>query len=176
MFAIIALATSTAAQIYGATQQARAARANRQMADRAAADVLQRSEFQVGQYEAELAQVQGRQAVTGAAQGLDIGQGSMAAIRRDTAQIAARDIAQLRLNAEREAWGIRTQARIGERAALNQAWAQGVGAVAGAFASPTGQTLLTQTGDAWRMFTGRRSFNRAAGRVNTLVDSALRGL
>jgi hypothetical protein len=160
MFALVALVANTAAQVYGATQQARAARANRRASERAAQDVLQRAEFAVTQYETELAQLRGRQEVSGAAQGLDIEQGSMAAIAKDTEAIGARDIAQIRLNAEREAWGIRTQARINERAGVNAAWAQGVGAVAGAFASPTGQTLLTKPVDAWRSFVGKRQLDR----------------
>lgn len=170
MFAIIALAASAASQIAGAVSNVNAARRNERAANRLARDVLERGEFDAMRYGLEAEQVVGAQRAAFGAAGVDVNVGSPAQIRAETENIAARDIAQIRLNAEREAWGIRTQARNATRAAVNSAWAMGIGAGANFLAqSGVGETLLNRGQDAWQNWQGRRTLNRAANR-GTFAD------
>lgn len=170
MFAIIALATSAAAQVAGAISNVNAARRNERAANRLARDVLDRAEFDVTRYQQGLDQLEGQQIVGAAAQGIDPNFGSAATIREQAQRIGAADIAQIRLNAEREAWGIRTGARNATRGAVNQAWATGIGATANFLGqSGVGETLLTRGQDAWRNWQGGRTLNRAA-RGGTFTD------
>ena len=156
MFAIIALAASAASQIAGAVSNVNAARRNQRMANRVARDVLERAEFDVNRYRLQEAQVIGAQRAAFGAAGVDINVGTPADIQAETRDIAAQDIAQIRLNAEREAWGIRAQARNQTRAAVNAAWATGLGVI-GQAAMPT---LLNRAGDAWTAWRGGRALNR----------------
>lgn len=159
---LIALVANVGAQIYGGIQSQRAANAQQRAANRMADDVLARAEFDVERYEMQERQVLGAQrAIAGAAM-IDPDVGSPAAIRAETERIADRDIAQIRLNAEREAWGIRTSGRLNAQQLRNQATMQFFGAAGTALASPAGQTLLTRTEDAWTNFVGRRTLRRAA--------------
>jgi hypothetical protein len=110
---------------------------------------MTRGEEEVSAYQRELSQVQGQQRVGLAAQNIDLTQGTAAEIARQTAQIGQQDIATIRRNIEREAWGIRTQANINYRAGMAQSRAStfealGSFAQAGAtFAqSPTGSEML----------------------------------
>lgn len=159
MFEIIALATQAASSIFGAAANVRAARRNQRLANRMARDVLERAEFDVEKYQMELDQLGGAQVVGAAGQGIDPNFGSAATIRQQTKDIGARDIAQIRLNAEREAWGIRTGARNAVRAANNQMLATGFG-----LAAMAGPTLLNRGVDAWRNWQGVRTLNTAARR------------
>lgn len=170
MFAIVALAVSAVSQVAGAINNVNAARRNERAANRLARDVLDRAEFDAARYDLQAQQIVGAQRAAFGAAGVDLNVGSPADIRRETESIAARDIAQIRLNAEREAWGIRTQARNQTRGAVNQAWATGIGATANFLGqSGVGQTLLTGTQDAWNNWMGRRTLNRAA-RQGTFTD------
>lgn len=164
MLGVLALVASVGSQIAGAVSGVRAAAANRRAANRTARDILDRAEFDVMRYEQGLAQLEGQQIVGAAAQGIDPNFGSAATIRAQAQAIGAEDIAQIRLNAEREAWGIRTQARNAERAARNQLLATGVGLAA--MAAPT---LLNRAPDAWRNWQGGRTLN-AAARRGTFTD------
>lgn len=159
MLGLIALVASVGSQLAGAVANTRAAAANRRAANRTARDILDRAEFDVTRYQQELAQLEGQQIVSAAAQGIDPNFGSVAQLRTQAQEIGAQDIAQIRLNAEREAWGIRTGARNAERAARNQLLATGIGAVGMA-----GGTLLTRGVDAWRNWQGVRTLNAAARR------------
>lgn len=159
MLGLIALVASVGSQVAGAVGQQRAASRNRRMADRVAQDVLDRAAFDVARYQDELDLLGGQQVVAAAAQGIDPTFGSAAMLQEQTRRIGAEDIAQIRLNAEREAWGIRTGARNAERAARNQLIATGIGA-----AGMLGGTLLTRGGDAWQNWQGRRTLNAAARR------------
>lgn len=195
MLSAIGLALSVGSQLFGAVSGANAARANRRFARRQAREVLAQGEEAAQAYQRDLAQLLGQQRVGAAAQGIDVGQGSVAQIRQQTETYGAQDIETIRANARRQAWGIRTQANLDYRAGMNQAIAGGVGAL-GQLAldydyydtkkkidkaieegrSPEeiaalrgGQTLLGRARNAWDNYIGRRTLKRAAQR-GTFTD------
>ncbi len=133
-------------QIAQSQAQARAARANRRFAEMSATDVEARGREEVTAFERQLSQLQGSQRVAGAAQGLDLTQGTMAEIARQTQAIGAEDVRRLQENVRREAWGIRTQANINYRAGMAQAQATGLAAVG---------TLVGAAGSGWEWYKGR---------------------
>lgn len=147
---------TVASQAYGAANTYRAGQANRRAANRMADDVIEAGEFDARRAEQELAQILGAQRTQIAAgQGLDTTQGTARLLRDQTREIGEADINQIRLNAAREAWGIRTQGAINARAATNEAIAQGIGA---------GTTLLTRGIDQWDRYRSRRKLSLNAGK------------
>lgn len=147
MLGIISLALQAAGTIGGIVANERAAARNRRMANRQAADVLALGEQAVSDYRLDAAQLFGQQRTAAAAQGLDVNFGSAKTIREQTEGIVETDIARIRENARREAWGIRTQARLDQQAARAQSLAAGV---------QLGGTLLAQAPDAWTRYIGGR--------------------
>jgi len=126
--------------------QAQAARENRRFAEMAATDVEARGRQEVSAFERQLSQLQGSQRVAGAAQGLDLTQGTMAQIASQTQAIGAEDVRRLQENVRREAWGIRTQANINYRAGMAQAQSTGLEAAG---------TLLRAGRSGWDWYTNR---------------------
>lgn len=156
MLGIIALALQAAGTIGGIVGNERAAAANRRAANRAADDVIRLGEQAVGDYRDQLSQVFGAQRVGAAAQGLDVDFGTAGVIREQTERIGAEDERRIRENARREAWGIRTQARLDQQAARMQSIGAGL---------QLGGTLLAQAGDPWSRYIGRRQETR---RISTM--------
>lgn len=148
MLGLIALALNVGGAVYSGITGTRAAGANRRVANRTADDIVARGEEDVERYRLDLEQIFGQQRTGAAAQGLDIAQGTNAIIADQTRRIGDEDMRRIRENARREAWGIRTQARINARAAENRA-------VAG-YLSAAG-TLLMVGGDAWTEYRGGAS-------------------
>ena len=109
-----------AGQIYGAVAERKAGAANRRAADRQARDVIDAGEFEATRYEQEVSQLLGSQRAVLGASMVDVNQGSAKALRKQTERIGAEDAAQIRLNAARQAWGIRTQGRLDQQAANNR--------------------------------------------------------
>lgn len=164
MLALIATALQVGGSIVKGVSATRAAAANRRAQDRLAGEVIERGEEEVAQYERGLNQLLGRQRVAGAAQGIDINQGSMATIREQTEAAGAMDIAAIRENAKREAWGIRTQAKLNEQAVKNQVIGSAIA---------TGGTLMTMGVDPWKEYmAGRRA---RAATVPTRVPTRMQG-
>lgn len=100
--------------------------------DRLADDATARGEELARRYGIDLAQLLGTQRAIGAAQGLDTNQGTLAAIRSDTERIGGEELALIRENARREAFGLRQSGRnqaIGLRAQATGAYGQAFGNV-----------------------------------------------
>jgi len=173
--ALVALQTAAkfTSQVAQSRAQARAARANRRFAEMAATDVKARGREEVTTLERQLSQLQGSQRVAGAAQGLDLTQGTMAEIARQTQAIGAEDVRRLQENVRREAWGIRTQADINYRAGMAQAQATGLAAAG---------TLIGAAGSGWEWYKGRTSAPELSkplgpkGVPKNLLMSSARGL
>lgn len=166
--ALIATAFSVGSQIFGGIAQQKAAARQRRLANQLANDVLARGEFEAEVAGAQLGQLRGRQTAAAAAQGLALGEGTVATIAQQTQQMGERDIEQIRLNAAREAWGIRQQANVNYRAGMAEARGSFLGAATNLATSDVGQSLWNSTGDAWKLYTTRRKFDRAAKRVSSL--------
>lgn len=143
---------SVASKAYGAYSGYKAGQANRRAANRMADDVEAAADFEANQMQGQLSQLLGAQrTIIAAGQGIDPNTGTAKLIRDETQTLGEADIAQVRLNAAREAWGIRAQGSINARAATNQAIASGIEA---------GTTLLTRGMDQWDRYTRRRGVNR----------------
>ena len=117
---VVASAVQGAGQIYGAVAERKAGAANRRFADRQARDVVEAGEFEATRYEQEVSQLLGSQRAIFGASMVDVNQGSAKSLRAQTERIGAEDAAQIRLNAARQAWGIRTQGRLDQQAANNR--------------------------------------------------------
>lgn len=168
--AIAATVANLGANLFGAIGRERAAARNRRFANQMAEDVLAQGEFAAEAATMDLARLRGTQQASFGAQGIDPTQGTAKAIAEQTQQFGEQDINQIRLNAAREAWGIRTQARLNYQAERNQALAQGVAGLTKFAMDPvtrqTGQTLMTRAGDAWNRYIGRGRRTSAAGMSN----------
>ncbi len=153
IIAASSLALQGGSMIAQSQAQARAARANRRFTNQSAEDVIERGGEEVAAYQRELSQVTGQQRVGLAAQGIDLSQGTAAEIARQTRAIGEQDVATIRRNIEREAWGIRTQANINYRAGMAQSQASAFGAAG---------TLLSAAGSGWSAYQSRRAPTPAA--------------
>ncbi len=100
---------SAGAQLAAGFSNAKMSKANAGLAEAAAVDALARGADEESRYRMNIRQVQGRQRAAVAASGLTFS-GSAAEIARDTDMIAEQDVATIRANAAREAFGFRTQA------------------------------------------------------------------
>lgn len=112
---------SAAAGAYGAYQQAegqknmyeyqsKVADNNAKVAEYAAMDAKQRGEFEAMQIERRTAQEKGALRVQQAAAGLDLNNGSVAALQDQVDFFGQQDKAIARSNAEKNVWGARVQA------------------------------------------------------------------
>ena len=113
-------AIGTAASFYGQMQGAKAAKArgdyeaavarnNQTIAERYATDAVGRGKTAADERRAGARQVIGAQRASSAARGVEVGTGSALDLTTDTAGIGELDALTLRHNAEREAYGFRTQ-------------------------------------------------------------------
>jgi hypothetical protein len=176
MLALLAAVTSLASGVAGAIGRERAAGKQRNFARQMADDVIAQGEREAEFATMDLRRLRGAQTTAIAAQGIDTTQGSAAQIAEQTERFGQEDINQIRMNATREAWGIRTQANLNYRAERNAAIAGAIPAVLPA-AGLVGGTLLTRGIDAWKTFQMRRMVNRAggAGAVYNAARGALPG-
>lgn len=108
-FGLNAFAQGQAAKEQGEFQKQQY-EANAQIADMQASDAIKRGDVQASDYSKKAGQVLGAQRSAYAGQGVDVNSGSAAAIQDETQNVAARDIATIKSNAWREAWGFRSQA------------------------------------------------------------------
>lgn len=164
-----AVLASTALTAYGQYGQSRAqkkaATANLQYAEMAAEDVEARGREEIAAYQRQLSQVTGQQRVGLAAQGIDLTQGTAAEIARQTADIGSRDIAMIRRNIEREAWGIRTTGDINYRTGIAQAQASMFQAAG---------TLIGAAGRGWEAYSAGRPPKAQPGYVIPAGQTVMR--
>jgi hypothetical protein len=174
--ALAATVFKLGADLFGAVGRRRAADRQFEFAKQMANDVIARGEREAEFATMDLSRLRGAQTTSIAAQGIDTTQGSAAQIAEQTQRFGEEDINQIRLNAAREAWGIKTQAKLNRTAGRNQAFAEGLSGVA-EFAGdymeirdaqkkadddrakaglPPRRTLLNRAADAWNNYTSRR--------------------
>jgi hypothetical protein len=103
-------AISAGSQLAAGEHNAKALKYNAKIARMQADDALFRGEEDVMRAQRKGAQVRGAQRVALAAQGVDVNQDTAALVQKDTARAVAEDVATIRNNARREAWGYRVQA------------------------------------------------------------------
>lgn len=115
---------------------------------RLAADARRRGAEAAARYRTDLDQILGAQRVGAAAQGLDLTFGDPARIAADTTRIGEVDIAMIRRNAEREAFGLRANANAQATALRTQATGSFIGA---------GGTLITSGMDAYGNWAASRN-------------------
>lgn len=97
------------AQADAANYSAQVARNNQVLADRAAADAIDRGNVAADQKASQVRQLIGKQRASLAANGVDVNSGSAVDITTDTAGFGTLDVLTARANAEREALGYKTQ-------------------------------------------------------------------
>ncbi len=89
--------------------------------DEQADDALARGREEEGRYRSDVSRLKGSQRARLAAQGIDIGSGSAAALQTETAILGEVDSLTIRNNARREAYGFKTQADLVRKGGANQA-------------------------------------------------------
>ena len=163
--AVALFAAGTAVNSYAAYQQAQAqknaakyeaaiAQQNQRLASWQAQDARARGAIEEARYAREAGQLMGSQRAALAASGVDISSGSAADIQADTTRLADLDLAAIRANTEREAFGYQVEARDAQAASrLSRYGAQSIrpGLVAAG-------TLLggsAQVADSWYRYKGR---------------------
>lgn len=110
--AIVASLASTAVSVYAAQQQAKQAEAvgeyNAKMGEVQAKAAEDQGIVAEDQHRAKIRQIMGQQKAAMGASGVE--GGSFDNVLDSTVQVGAEDINMIRLNAQREAWGLRTGA------------------------------------------------------------------
>lgn len=148
-----------------------AADRNAKLAEMQAADAIQRGESSANIRALEGRQEMGATRASLAAQGLDLGFGSAVDVQVDEAKLSALDVATIRNNAAREAWGYTVQAqdytqagKFARTAAQNEATA-----LRGASVS----TLLTGAGKTYGLFRAARggTYEPSTGLTPDMVES-----
>lgn len=120
--------------------QARMDEINAQIAESRARDALFRGERQEQAFRQDVAQLRSKQRVGMAAGNVDLGSETAAAVLTSTDVMSEIDATQIRANALREAWGMRTEAtNLRSSARMSRATASGINPVLQA-----GTTLLTE--------------------------------
>ena len=128
---------------------------NQELANRQAADAIERGRESIDTLRLSTRQLAGQQRASLAARGVDLTEGSPLNILTDTAFMSARDVNTLQLNAAREAWGMRVQgANYGASAGTMNARARAESPLLSA-----GGSLLTSAGSvASRWYAYRKDF------------------
>lgn len=154
-FEILAIA-SAASSVFGSISGANAARrqANASIAegDRLAEEAIRRGTEMARRYQVDLGQLLGTQRTRMAASGVDVTQGTAAAVAGETARIGEEELTLIRENARREAFGLRQAGR-------NQAL--GLRAQASAQYGQAFESVLNFGANAWEMYRGSRTTMRA---------------
>ena len=139
------MAVGTGAGMYASYQAGKANQKinnyNAAVADMQATDALARGETTASEAGTKTRELIGAQKAAYAAQGIDVTTGSAAEVQDQTQQIAQRDIQTIRLNALREAWGYKSQAK-GMRMAGKYAYQGGVNNAIGTGLSGAGQVAF----------------------------------
>ena len=126
---MLGIGVGTASAMSSATYQARLADRNAGMETAAAKDSLDRGRLEDRRYQEQLGALQGEQAASLAASGIDPGYGSAALIRQDAANIGQEDAQTIRENSMRETRGFeisaanyRAQAQAARQARKGAMW------------------------------------------------------
>lgn len=107
--------------------QARLDEINAQIADSQARDALLRGERQEQAFRQDVAQLRSKQRVGMATGGIDLGSETAAAVLTSTDYLSEQDATQIKANALREAWGLRTEAsNLRSSARMNRATAKSI--------------------------------------------------
>ena len=105
---------ATAVTAYGAYQQGqgqkKVAEYNAKVADVQAEDATNRGFVAADQQRARVRQIAGQQTAAMGASGTTVGEGTTGLVLDQTATMGELDARQIELNAQREAWGLRSQA------------------------------------------------------------------
>jgi hypothetical protein len=94
---------------------------NTDVANLQATDAAARGDFDAGQRGILGRQTIGAQRANAAGSGVDVNSGSAAQLQENEARLSAMDQLTIKNNANRQAWGFRTQAALDHQAADNQA-------------------------------------------------------
>lgn len=112
----VALA-GTAVSAYGAYQQGQTqkkiANYNAKVGELNADDAIQRGAISAEQQRARVRQIEGTQRALMGASGAEVGTGTLGKVLEQTATMGELDARQIEVNAQREAWGLRTQGALG---------------------------------------------------------------
>lgn len=94
---------------------------NTDVANSQATDAIARGDFDASQRGVAGRQMIGAQRAALGGSGVDVNSGSGAKLQEDEARLSAMDQLTIKNNANRQAWGLRTQAQLDHQAADNQA-------------------------------------------------------
>lgn len=159
----IAALFQVGSSLFSAFTGNRAAAQRQRAADRMAKDAIARGEEDANVFGQKLRVMLGRQRAVLGASGVDLNVGSARQVVTETERIGNEDIRRIRLNAGREAYGIRATGRIEARQMRNQAFGsamQGVG------------TLIGMAADPWDNWQGRRRASASmTGRADASFDA-----
>ena len=112
----VALA-GTAVSAYGAYQQGQTqkkiANYNAKVGELNADDAIQRGAIAADQQRAKVRQILGTQRAVMGASGAEVGSGTLGKVLEQTSTLGELDARQIEVNAQREAWGLRTQGALG---------------------------------------------------------------
>lgn len=131
---LLGAGTSAAGSAKSASKEKRIAGFNTKVAEAQAEDALTRGREAEDQLRSGVRKLVGSQRASFAAQGVELDSGSPLAVLEDTAAREAEDIARIRLNAGREAWGFKQQATnysMGGSAQYNMRMSEGYGTILG---------------------------------------------
>ncbi len=123
---------------------------NAQISERRAKDAIERGALEEQRKRQEVAQLQGRQQVAMAANGVDLGFGSPLDTLVDTAVLGELDALTIRSNTYREAYDYRVQAA-NQRAGAQLSIAEGKAAKTGGWLNAAG-TILTGASKGYSQF------------------------
>lgn len=166
ILAVASAAVSAIGQIAGGNASRRAANASASEGDRLAEEALLRGEELARRYNIDLAQLIGKERTALAAQGLDLSDDSAAQVVAQTQATGAEEVAIIRENARREAFGLRRAGR-NQAAALR---AQAAGQYAGAF-----ESVLDFGANAWEYRQRMRATTVNAPRADRFRGSTKAG-
>lgn len=156
-----AMLAATAVSAYGQYQQSRyqgdLANYNADVAENSAKDAVNQGNAQAAQQRERARQLSGTQAATMAANGVDLGSGTAADVFADTAGMGELDALTTVNNAQRQAYGLQSQAS-GQRAQASATKTFGN--------MQTGATLLNGTLGAYQ------GFSMAGGSLSSLTSSS----
>jgi hypothetical protein len=152
ILAVASAASSIFGSISGGNAARRAANASVEEGDRLAEDAIRRGQETARRYQIDLGQLLGTQRARLAAANVDLNQGSAAMLRDQTERTGEEELALIRENARREAFGLR-------RAGRNQAL--GLRAQASAQYGQAFESVLDFGANAWKLYQGSRTTMRS---------------
>lgn len=145
IFLIGSIGFKFVSSILGGNAAKKAADYNAQVSEQLAQDALDKGRADEQMYRQGVKTLMGAQRADFAGQGVEVDTGSPVDVRADTAYLGEQDAQQIRLNAQREAWGYRAQAQ-SERMQGSAAQRQGYFNAADAVLGGTASLLMAKYG------------------------------